>query len=115
MSNRGDRSRQLFAASALASGTRMRCGRAGSGRVPSAPSPDRCSLCLGLLVGGNAMELRRRTFLHLATGAAVFPAVARMAWAESYPSRPVRILVGYAPGGVTDIIARLIGPWLSQR
>jgi tripartite-type tricarboxylate transporter receptor subunit TctC len=66
-------------------------------------------------MGGNAMELRRRTFLHLATGAAAFPAVARMAWAESYPSRPVRILVGYAPGGVTDITARLIGPWLSQR
>jgi tripartite-type tricarboxylate transporter receptor subunit TctC len=53
--------------------------------------------------------------LHLAAGAAVFPGVARMARAESYPSRPVRLLVGYAPGGVTDITARLIGPWLSER
>jgi tripartite-type tricarboxylate transporter receptor subunit TctC len=61
------------------------------------------------------MTLPRRTFLHLAAGAAVFPGVARMARAESYPSRPVRLLVGYAPGGVTDITARLIGPWLSER
>jgi tripartite-type tricarboxylate transporter receptor subunit TctC len=61
------------------------------------------------------MILPRRTFLHWAAGAAVFPAVSRMARAASYPARPVRILVGYAPGGVTDITARLIGPWLSER
>jgi tripartite-type tricarboxylate transporter receptor subunit TctC len=61
------------------------------------------------------MILPRRAFLHWAAGAAVFPAVSRMARAESYRARPVRILVGYAPGGVTDITARLIGPWLSER
>jgi tripartite-type tricarboxylate transporter receptor subunit TctC len=61
------------------------------------------------------MILPRRSFLRLAASAAVFPGGARMARAENYPSRPVRILVGYAPGGVTDITARLIGPWLSER
>jgi tripartite-type tricarboxylate transporter receptor subunit TctC len=61
------------------------------------------------------MEFPRRAFLRLAAGAAVFPGVSSVARAESYPSRPVRVLVGYAPGGVTDITARLIGPWLSER
>ena len=61
------------------------------------------------------MKVDRRKFLHLATGAAVFPGISGTARAENYPSRPVRILVGYAPGGVTDITARLIGPWLSER
>jgi tripartite-type tricarboxylate transporter receptor subunit TctC len=61
--------------------------------------------------GGRSMKLRRRDFLALAATAAV-PSVART---ETYPARPVRILVGYAPGGVTDISARLIGPWLSER
>lgn len=57
----------------------------------------------------------RRTFLHVAAGAAALPLVARIGWAETYPARPVRLLVGYAPGGVTDIAARLIGGWLSDR
>ena len=61
------------------------------------------------------MKLPRRTFLHLAAGAAALPAVSRIATAQSYPSRPVRLVVGYAAGGGSDILARLIGQWLSER
>jgi tripartite-type tricarboxylate transporter receptor subunit TctC len=61
------------------------------------------------------MKLPRRTFLHLAAGAAVVPAVSLVARAQAYPSRPVRIIVGFAPAGATDIMARLIGQWLSER
>ena len=57
----------------------------------------------------------RRHVLHLAAGAAALPAVTRIAGAQSYPTRPVHIIVGYAPGGATDIMARLVGQWLSER
>src|SRR6516162_8587817 len=61
------------------------------------------------------MKLPRRKFLDLAAGAAALPAVSRLAMAQAYPSRPVRIVVGLAAGGGVDIVARLIGRWLSER
>lgn len=61
------------------------------------------------------MEFPRRAFLRLAAGAAALPVVPRIARAEAYPSRPVRIIVGFAAGGATDIQARLMGQWLSDR
>jgi tripartite-type tricarboxylate transporter receptor subunit TctC len=57
----------------------------------------------------------RRQFLHLAAGAAVLPAMSRIARAQAYPTRPVRLIVGLAPGGGADILARVIGQWLSER
>jgi len=61
------------------------------------------------------MKLPRRRFLHLAAGAAALPVVSPIAGAEDYPTRPVRIIVGFAAGGGNDIVARLMGPWLSER
>jgi tripartite-type tricarboxylate transporter receptor subunit TctC len=61
------------------------------------------------------MKLPRRNFLHLAASAAALPAVSRIAWAQAYPTRPVRIIVGAAPSGSFDIMARLIGQRLSEQ
>src|SRR6476620_11995641 len=63
----------------------------------------------------NPMKLSRRRILQLATSAAALPAFPCLGRAEAYPSRPVRLLVGYAAGGVNDIVARLTGQWLSER
>src|SRR5262245_34084936 len=61
------------------------------------------------------MKLARRQFLHLAVGAAALPAASRATWAQAYPLRPVRLVVGFPAGGVGDILARLIGQWLQER
>ena len=61
------------------------------------------------------MKLARRNFLHLAAGAVTLPAVSRVAHAENYPSKPVRWIVGFAPAGGNDIVARLMGQWLTER
>ena len=61
------------------------------------------------------MKLPRRNFLHLAAGAAALPAVSRIASAQAYPTRPVRVIVPFAPAGDTDLLARLMGQWLSER
>jgi len=61
------------------------------------------------------LKLPRRTFLHLAVGTAALPTASRVARAQAYPSRPVRVVVGFAAGGGQDVLARLLGQWLSER
>src|SRR6266850_6606583 len=61
------------------------------------------------------MKLPRRRFLHLTAAAAALPAVSRVAWAQAYPSRPLRWIIGFPPGGGADTVARIMGPWLSER
>jgi len=61
------------------------------------------------------MKLPRRQFLHLAAGAAALPVLSRTATAQPYPTRPVRIVVGFPPGGSNDLYARLIGQWLTEQ
>jgi tripartite-type tricarboxylate transporter receptor subunit TctC len=61
------------------------------------------------------MKLPRRKFLRLAAGAAVLPTISRIARAQAYPSRPVHIILGFPPGGSSDVIGRLMAQWLSER
>jgi hypothetical protein len=77
--------------------------------------PVKAAMLQGHPLRVKATNLPRRRFLHLAAGAAAIPAVSRIARAQAYPTRPVRIIVAAAAGGVTDITARLIGQWLTER
>jgi tripartite-type tricarboxylate transporter receptor subunit TctC len=61
------------------------------------------------------MKFPRRRFLHLAAGAAALAVMPRIARAQAYPTRPVRIIVGFPPGGAVDVVARIMGQWLSER
>jgi tripartite-type tricarboxylate transporter receptor subunit TctC len=68
-----------------------------------------------LKVSGKPMKLRRRKFLHLAAVAVTLPSAARHVWAQAYPTRPARIIVGFPAGVAPDIVARVIGQALSER
>src|SRR5262249_38119065 len=85
-------------------------GRSSGRRTSRANEP-----LIAAIQGGRVMNIPRRQFFQLAAGAATLPAVARIAWAQAYPARPVRIIVPVAAGGQNDILARLMGQWLSER
>jgi tripartite-type tricarboxylate transporter receptor subunit TctC len=71
-------------------------------------------VCVSTTTLADGMRLSRRQFLHLGAGTAVLLAVSRGVWAQAYPSRPVRMIVPFAPAGTSDIVARLIAQWLSE-
>jgi tripartite-type tricarboxylate transporter receptor subunit TctC len=93
--------------------------RRGADEARTAATPSRDAMRVGSLVlqtcSGGAMKLSRRRFLSLAAGAATLPTLSPIARAQAYPTRPARILVGFAAGGAVDVTARLMGQWLSDR
>src|SRR5260370_24771276 len=88
-----------------------------AGRVAGGPRPplSRGHSCAVGLRGGTAMTLVRREFLQLAAGAAALRTLARDASAQGYPTRPVRLILGFPAGGSTDLVARIMAAWLSER
>src|SRR5580704_4207150 len=104
----GNASRRFHGCNAILRGRLERTARANT--------PSRCVQCKSNLHGHPVWRARpRRKFLRLAAGAAVLPVFSRGAGAVDYPVRPVRIVVGFPAGGATDVIARLMGQWLSER
>src|SRR5262245_12245150 len=67
------------------------------------------------ILAGGTMKLPRRRFLHLVTVAAALPSLSQIAWSQTYPTRPLRWIVGFPPGGGADTVARIVGQWLSER
>src|SRR5438477_11670377 len=61
------------------------------------------------------LKFPRRRFLHLAAGAVALPAVSRFACAQAWPTKPIKLIIGFPPGGGADTVARIMGPWLSER
>src|SRR5829696_4317877 len=74
-----------------------------------------CSIRPRAVPRGNAMDRPRRRFLQLAASAVVLPTTSRFAWAQAYPARPVRWIIGFSPGGTTDIISRVIVQHLTEQ
>src|SRR5262245_18977809 len=87
---------------------RSRHARSMAGPASLAPRAVRC-YALAVETPRDIMKRSRRTFLHLAAGAAALPTLSRAAFAQAYPARPVRMIIGYPPGGSADITARLTG------
>src|SRR5262249_23249709 len=110
--------RRFYRAISKRGGRRARCTGPRSksgGRPPRRRASRRNEASRRAAISEDAMKLPRRTFLHLAAGAVALPGVSRIARAQTYPSRPVRIIVGFPAGGGVDILARLMGRWLSER